>query len=117
MVGSVAIEVARNQRQCRESSPLGRHSVESSPFGRHRELAPVFSLFVQHGNISLLHAAIWSQADWFKGAEEYQGDIQALSRIVHPTSGLQGALEEEKRSSVPNITPACDIKRLRPQNG
>ena len=29
--------------------------------------------------------------------------------IVHPTSGAQGAIEEEKQSSVPNITPASDI--------
>jgi len=27
---------------------------------------------IQHGNALLLHTAAWCQADWFKGAEEYQ---------------------------------------------
>ena len=27
---------------------------------------------VQHGNALLLHTAVWCQADWIKGAEEYQ---------------------------------------------
>ncbi len=34
-----------------------------------------------------LQAAVQSQADWFKGAEEHQGE--------HPTSGAQGAIREE----------------------
>ncbi len=48
------------------------------------------SRFLQHGNTFLLQAAVRGQTDWFKGAEEHQGE--------HPTSRAKGAIEEELRS-------------------
>jgi hypothetical protein len=80
-VGSVAIQVARNQSHPAENVPhwadVKRWHLFSSPF-------------IQHGNTFPLQAAVQSQADRFKGAEEHQGE--------HPTSGAQGAIEEELQS-------------------
>ena len=99
-VGGVAIQVAWNQRHTAENvlywADVKRWHLFRSPL-------------VQHGHPFLLHAAVRSQADWFEGAEENQGEYHVRGGIVHPTSGAQGAIEEEKRSRVPNITPASDI--------
>ena len=85
------------------------HGRERSLLGRRKAMAPRSPL-VQHGHPFLLHAAVRSQADWFEGAEENQGEYHVLSGIAHPTSGAQGAIEEEKRSRVPKITTTADIK-------
>ncbi len=77
-VSSVAIQVARNQRHLAENI-LHWADVKS--------LHLFSSPFIQHGNTFPLQAAVRSQADWFKGAAEHQGE--------HPTSGAQGAIEEE----------------------
>jgi hypothetical protein len=80
-VVSVAIQVARNQSHPAENvlhwADVKRWHLFSSPF-------------IQHWNTFHLQAAVQSQADLFKGAEEHQGE--------HPTGGAQGAIEGELQS-------------------
>ncbi len=76
-VGSVAIQVAGNQRHLAENAlhwaDVKRQHLFRSPF-------------IQHGNTFPLQAAVQSQEDWFKGVEEHQGK--------HPTSGAQVQLRK-----------------------
>ncbi len=60
-IDGVAVQVAWNQRHTSKNilhwTDVERRHLSGSPF-------------VQHGHALPLHAAVWSQADRFKGAEE-----------------------------------------------
>ncbi len=62
-IAGVPIQVARNQWHT-PKYVLDRADVE----GRQHCTRPL----VQHGDDLLLHTAVWCQADWFNGVEEYQ---------------------------------------------
>ena len=52
------------------------------------------SPLVQHGNNIPLHAAVWSDRDWFKCAEEHQRNLPVGVLVLRLASGVQAAREE-----------------------
>ena len=52
------------------------------------------SPLVQHGNTILLHAAVWSERDWFKCAEEHHRNFPVGVLVLRLASGAQAAREE-----------------------
>ena len=81
-----------NTQHASASSPL--HPPLRSFWGTPSRSSTSRRQLVQHGNTILLHAAVWSERDWFKCAEEHQRNFPVGVLVLRLASGAQAAREE-----------------------
>ena len=81
-----------NPQHASASSPLHPplRSFWGTPSSSYTSRRPL----VQDGITILLHAAVWSERDWFKCAEEHQRNFPVGGLVLRLASGAQGAREE-----------------------